>query len=365
MTKICFISFNSYPLFIKNHLGYFGGAEVQISLIAKNLAKDKNFRVSLVVADYGQKSPLKLGPLMLYKGMRNFSFFPIELIRFLLTLKKINADVYVERTLNLKVGLVCLFCKLFKKKFVYMTAHSWDCQLNHGQYLKGLSKFSFNFGLKHADLIITQTKDQKNQLKNSFGLESFIMRSLVTTKANNQTTHRRWLLWVGRADKWKRPEKFVQLAEKLPQSRFIMVCRQGNDQKFYLKIKKRAAKQTNLKFLEAVNHRDISHYFRQAKFYVNTSVAEGFPNTFLQAGQSKTPVVSLSVNPDQIINRFKIGYYCRHSFDELIRLCRLLNQQPNLGRIFGINNYRYVKKFHTLENIQIFKRSLENILTNH
>src|SRR3989344_232526 len=112
--KICFISLNSYPLFIKNSMDYFGGAEVQMSLIAQELAKDKRFRVSLITGDYGQPPIIKQGRLTLLKT---------KLIDFLTVLKTIDADIYVERTINPKVFLVGWRCRLFKKKFIYIVGH--------------------------------------------------------------------------------------------------------------------------------------------------------------------------------------------------------------------------------------------------
>ena len=57
--KICFISLRSFPLFARKSMEYFGGAEVQISSIAKFLAQDKKFQVSIVVGDYGQTKTVK------------------------------------------------------------------------------------------------------------------------------------------------------------------------------------------------------------------------------------------------------------------------------------------------------------------
>src|SRR3972149_1097638 len=101
--KVCFISLNSYPLFIKNHPGYFGGAELQMSLIAKKLAQNKRFKINVVVSDYGQKSAVKTSQLILYRAFRKDKPFPWEAINFFWLLRKINADVYIERTLNPKV----------------------------------------------------------------------------------------------------------------------------------------------------------------------------------------------------------------------------------------------------------------------
>lgn len=242
-----------------------------------------------------------------------------------------------------------------------MVAHNWDAQLNHGYYLKGISKLSFDYGLKHADLIIAQTQNQKKQLKNNFGLESIVMRALAKIQPYHQKKTFSWFLWVGRADKWKRPEKFIQLAENLPKEKFVMICRQGNDRRFYYKIKNKAQKQINLKFLKIVSYEQIIKYFQQAKIFVNTSVAEGFPNTFMQAGISKTPIVSLQVNPDGFITDYNCGFWAKNNFSKLVKDCQTLIKDNKLTRRFGNNNYRYVNKFHSLENVRL----LTNILLNN
>ena len=44
-----------------------------------------------------------------------------------------------------------------------------------------------------------------------------------------------------------------------------------------------------------------------AALLLSTSDAEGFPNTFVQAWSSGTPVISLEVDPDHIIERAGLG----------------------------------------------------------
>lgn len=361
MIKICFISLNSYPLFKKKSLGYFGGAEVQISRVVQYLAKNRRFLVSLVVADYGQKPKLKFGRLTLYTGMRHSFPFQIEVLRFLLTLKKVNADIYVERTANVKVGLVYLFCKLFKKKFIYMVAHDWDIHSNHNSFLKGLAQSCFVFGLKQANLIVAQTKQQQKQLRKYFDRPSILMRSVVrANKQVNKKINREIILWVGRADRWKRPKAFILLAKKLPGEKFVMICRQGNDRKFFNKTKQLAKLQPNLKWLEAVSYDDILGYFQQAKALVNTSMAEGFPNTFLQAGLAKIPILSLKVNPDNFIIKYNCGFWAKNSFPVLVKTCQSLINNQKLARHFGSNNFQYVKKFHSIKNVRLFTQILFN-----
>jgi glycosyltransferase involved in cell wall biosynthesis len=242
-----------------------------------------------------------------------------------------------------------------------MLAHDWDTQRNHGHFLNWWARLSFDFGLRHADLIISQTQDQKKQLKNNFGLESIVIRSLATGLLVSRKTDRRWTLWVGRSDHWKQPEVFIRLAKKQPREKFVMICRQGNDRDFFNKIKSLAEEQTNLKFMTAVSFETITDYFKQAKVLVNTSVAEGFPNTFLQAGLCQTPVVSLQVNPEDFIERFGCGFCAKNSFPRLVALCRRLVKNQKLIATTGNNNLSYVKKFHSATNVRL----LTQILLDH
>lgn len=313
--KICFNSLRSYPLFESDSLSYFGGAEVQISLLARQLAKDKNLNVSLITGDYGQPTIIKFGRLTIYKT---------KLFDFLFLLKKINADVYVERTINPKIMLVALFCRLFHKKFIYMVAHDWD--------------------LKHkiinlADLIITQHNQQKISLK----YKSLLMPSLIKNPFFKKISKRKFILWVGRADAWKKPLDFIHLASHYPKEKFVMICRPG-------KVDLPPAL-PNLKIIPAVAPSKIIDFFSQAKILVNTSIAEGFPNTFLQAGITKTPVLSFQVNPENYLNRYRCGLVGRNRFEQLLK-------NPSRLKVFGQNHFNYVVKYHSLKNAEIVKQAL-------
>ena len=57
--KVCFVCPKAYPLFNETVEGVFGGSEVDLYYLGTELAKDGDFDVSFVVADYGQP-PLRL-----------------------------------------------------------------------------------------------------------------------------------------------------------------------------------------------------------------------------------------------------------------------------------------------------------------
>lgn len=345
MIKVCFISLKSYPLFINRSTKYFGGAEVQISLITRELAKDKQFQVSLVVKDYGQKRVIKRKKVIIFKTKINlFDFFKV--------LKTTDADVYVERTANVKVFLVACFCKIFNKKFIYMLAHDWDVS----------NKWLYWFGLRFADLIITQSQDQKQSLKKVFNLSSRVIPSLIKIKVVKKQEKKEFVLWVGRADNWKQPFEYLNLIEKNPQEKFVMICRQGKNIKLFNQVRLRAIKQDNLKFFPAVPFEKTANYFNKAKVLINTSTAEGAPNTFLQAGLGKTPVLSLKVNPDKYLDKYNCGLVAENLQNKMQNLFRKMLKNPKMLKVMGLNHYNYVKKNHSLKNIDIFKQTVLNCI---
>ena len=336
MIKICLISLKSYPLFVNKSAEYFGGAELQMSLIAKELAKDKQFRVNLITQDYGQKKIVLKNKVKIIKTKINpFDFFKV--------LKTIDADLYVERTVNVKVFLVACFSKIFKKKFVYMVAHDWDVD----------NKWLYWLGLRFADLIVVQTQDQKTNLKKNFNLDSLIVPSLVQKNVIKKQVKKEFVLWVGRADDWKRPFKYLNLVEKNLHEKFVMICREGRNKKLFNQVKTRASRFNNLKFFSVVPFEKISEFFRKAKMLVNTSIAEGVPNTFLQAGLNKTPVLSLKVNPDKYLDKYNCGVIANN--------LKILNNRKRVV-VMGQNHYNYVKKNHNFKNIDNFKRELLKLL---
>ncbi|NJO88110.1 MAG: glycosyltransferase [Chloroflexia bacterium] len=129
------------------------------------------------------------------------------------------------------------------------------------------------------------------------------------------------ILWVSRFQGWKQPDLFIELAEKIPDERFWMICPppKGKEIENWEKLKSRAILLPNLQFIDYVPFSQIQDYFNKAFVLVNTSRAEGFPNTFLQAAQGRAAIVSLAVNPGDFISKYDCGVFCENDFDLLVK----------------------------------------------
>ena len=254
--KVAFVSIFSYPLFNPRCDLTFGGAEVQISLISKELAKDDDFDVSVVVADTGQKEIEVYDNVSVYRSykrgrnMGNLLKAPVRLYK---TLKKVNPDIVVCRAAGVEVGIASIYAKMDRKKFVYSIASNGDIS---GMYSKGIRGKLFEIGFKNADKYVAQSAEQMEMLgtKNKALIKnSFPPRDL---KENSKSE----ILWIGRGAEIKRPDFFLKLARDFPGESFVMIMPKSEEDPWE-RILQEAKNIQNLKFIESVPFGEIDRYF--------------------------------------------------------------------------------------------------------
>jgi glycosyltransferase involved in cell wall biosynthesis len=161
---------------------------------------------------------------------------------------------------------------------------------------------------------------------------------------------REFILWVGRSADFKRPGLFIDLAEKISGEKFTMICQQATGDDDYDSLVARAEQVKNLEFIKRVPFGEIDNYFQRAKVFVNTSDAEGFPNTFIQACKSATPILSLNVNPDDFLSNYNCGVCCDNDTDKFpVALGQMLKNASykELSR----NAREYAKDKHDISKI--------------
>ena len=368
--KICFVQPSVYSLFNKKNKRIFGGAEVQVYQIGNYIAENyRSVGVSYLVGNFGQAKIEIYNNIKIYRGANFFKdrskFIQLrEALKLLVCLKKINADVYIQRSATAGTGLIALFCKLFNKKFVYMISHEIDVS----EEFKKKNKFGgriYEWGLKNADLVISQSEKQKELLEKNYCKESIVIKSVYEIERDINFDNKKYVLWVGRCEKWKAPEKYLQLAKNNQEIKFIMIMPKSNN-KFYddyfETIQKKASKIRNLIFIESVTFNEINKYFKKAKIFINTSNYEGFPNTFIQAAKNKTLILSLNVNPDNFLDKYQCGF-CNDDLEKLgERLGELWNNK-RLGERLGENAYKYAEDNHDIKrNVKIFMDAIYNLI---
>lgn len=314
--NICFVALRSYPcLAQKRAIKTIGGAELQQIFIGKGL-RDKGYDVSYITLDYGQTEGEIIDGLRIIKsfkseeGLFGIRFYYPRLYKIWQALKRANADVYYVRCATFLTGILTNFCKIYGKRFVFAGAHDTDFIPQQFRFITRRDKILYKYGLRHANVIIVQSDKQKNLLWKNFKLNCTVIRNFYPFHPIQLPEfQRKYILWVSTIRAWKRPLQFIKLAEAFPSEKFIMIGGpdSGKDTYLFSRIQKKAEKVKNLSFLGYQPFDVTEGYFDRCKIFINTSVYEGFPNTFLQSWNRGVPVISY-VDPDHVISKNRLGY---------------------------------------------------------
>lgn len=350
--KICFIAKSVYFLFDPKFKGaienIYGGVDVDIYMISKELAKDKYFDVSVIVGDFGQDKIVKKDNVTLIKSYEPYKNKFLMASKLMLILLKNNSDIYFLEKANGLNGIFRFISKIKKKKLIYRTASDIDCDktfINNNK-IEGLF---YKYALEKADLVIVQNENNKNQLSKNHNKDSIIIKNGITLNSTN-FKGKKFITWIGRREIIKRPELFLELSKSFPKYNFLMICPKVNINNDDL-IENEINNILNINFIEYVPFDKINNYYKKAKILINTSDYEGFPNTFVQATANGTPIVSLNVNPDNFLNKYKCGFCANGNFELMKNQIKGLLEDKELYNKMSKNSYEYAKRNHDIKKI--------------
>jgi len=346
--KVCFIAPKAYPLFNPVIDEVLGGSEVDLYLLATELAADAGFQVSFITADYGQNAIELIEGVTVYKSL-DFSKNALSgAHRIYSVMRQADADIYMLKTASPGVPLAAVFCRLYRRVFVYRTASVCE---SDGSYLKEhffLGR-AFAASLRSAGAVFAQNLTDKEGLKKTIGVDAEVIPNAHHIPELSHSG-RDTILWVGRSSHFKRPERFISLAEEFPNQKFVMICQRATGDDNYEKLCSRAKSVSNIEFHGRVPFHEIDGYFRRAKVFVNTSDAEGFPNTFIQAGKCAAAILSLKVDPDGFITKNRCGISCGGDWQRFVDGLKTM-LQADAATEFGGNARKYVQANHDVEKI--------------
>ena len=379
--RICLVSPRSLPLFAEgyNSENVIGGAEINMYNLALSLSQMENTEVVVAVDDFGQPHRYKKGNIELIRiseSTKNKGWLKRKLISIsaLINIFKINADAFVFTTSNRLLGiLVFLQHSLKGKKVIFRLSSDLNLDLESFKKTNGaLDYLLYKFGLFNADAIVSQTVKQKKLLKDTLGLESTIIENGFFIKKNLRPEDKKHILWVGRCMESKHPMKFIELARSLPDFKFVMIMpinkqipeSEKKQRQILLKsIMNQAKILPNLEVIDYVAYSKIQKYFDEAKFYVCTSDLEGFPNTFIQACLGGAPIISYSINPDNMINEFRLGLFARNDSQRAIEFIRRMDDRTLYKYMANLTSYAAVRhdiKISAGKYLELFLNDFEN-----
>ena len=207
------------------------------------------------------------------------------------------------------------------------------------------------FAIEHADRVVVQTPYQLAELERVFGIRGTLIRNpieLLPQDSASQPNNDPLVLWVGRADRFsKRADLALEVAERCPDVRFRLIMNNHDSETFEEMV---AAAPSNVEIVERVSFDQIESHFQAASLLFNTSVAEGFPNSFLQACKFGKPIVSLQVDPGSIFSEHGVGHCANGDIDRMARAIVFLCSDRGEYELASKRALKYVGQFHNSTN---------------
>ncbi|HET7669078.1 MAG TPA: glycosyltransferase family 4 protein, partial [Burkholderiales bacterium] len=300
---LCFVAPYAWPVLSRDPtIKVVGGAEVQQCILARLLAAN-GYRVSMISFDYGQPSPTLVDGVTVYKSFRPDAGVPV--LRFVhprlstmwRVLREVDADIYYQRSSAMWTGVVAAFCRRYGKRSIYAGASDRDFELGQEQIKHARDRLLYRWGLASVDRIVAQNPHQIESCRRHHKRQAVLIPSCYELPPGARPGSGDRVLWVGTIHDYKRPDWLLDIAERLPQRRFVMIggpsvggerFRPG----YYESIRSRAARLPNVEFTGFLPLAQVEPWFDRARVLVSTSVYEGMPNVFLQAWARGVPTVA-------------------------------------------------------------------------
>ena len=353
MKSITFVVPKAYAFFAENKNKRIGGAEIQSIYIAQELTK-RNWNVNFLTSDFGQDKITKRKGITFY-NVFNYSQLSIisffKIFRFIFKHKK---NTFVFRSASIQTAFIALISfYLFRSKVIYMIAS--DMEVEPELFKKQRSKLTFvlmNHLYKITNVLTVQSQYQMNKMRNS-NPNIFILSNIIPEK-NIENTEKKYISWVGKSLKMKKPELFLKLAQENPKEKFIMILAKNSDNDpYWLKLKEEATEIKNLTFLGQQEHTEVIKIYNKSKIYVITSEFEGFSNSMMEAMQAGCSILSYAVNPDQIIDRFELGLYSNKNIENLRKNLKTLILNKEITKKNGENSKKHIKQYHSTDSLPL------------
>lgn len=367
--KICFVAMGAYPLLAAKDPKNVIGPDVHQVILAKELMKN-NFKITFITYNEGGRPVEFIDGIEIINIHENTCDLRIldiilKVFRRWNAMNKAKAHIYFHHGDG--GGVVSLFCRMKKKKFVYHIGS--DGLVNKDLITRKIKEFSrskFSLGfltnwldIKLADAVIVQNEYQKEMLKKKFGRDGVLIKKPfpLIEQGMPEKTKPPIVLWVGSMAMVKQPELFVKLAETIPEARFQMIGGHSGNQDLYDRINDSSKKISNFQYLGVVPFNEINEYFKQASIFVNTSMFEAYPPyAAMQSWMNYAPVVSLGDNSDEIMRRYNMGFHS-NTFDQMVEDIKILLRNEALRKEMGANGREYLDREHNF--VRIIKEYIE------
>lgn len=363
--KICFVSgyHGFYPA---------GGAEYQSYVISNEL--QKRFEI-FFISPYKEDKILKENDKTIFGYKRRFgkkifgSNYIFNYNIFSNYLRMINPHIIYQRGLSSLTAFCSYYAKKNKIPFVFSVSSDKDLsRMNAIETIRyPLHKIDHIFGkwgIQNASKIIVQSFSQRDYLKKHYHRDGILIRNVYNRndEVNNDGRYKKnQIVCVCKYNRNKSPDICMKIAGFLPHRRFIIAGIEKDTREFN-RFNNIDSVPENIEFIGVLEKKKFLKLLSESKVFLSTSLYEGFPNTFVEAWINRTAVVSLNVNPDNLLDG-KCGYCVKGDIklaaEKIEELLSDIKQFESLVE----SSYTFAKgAFDLKENVDTLERTINQQL---
>lgn len=334
-----------------------GGAQYQAKILLERLVETTDHEIHYLarrVPDYRTAPGHTIHKIGNSTGM-NFLFDAKSLLR---TLTELAPDTIYCHVASAYVGLAAWYTKRHSARLVWHFASDIDVEPWHlGQRknppMSFLDKKVVEYGLARADVLVAQTDLQAELLHKNYERQATaIIKNFHPrpTEPLNKPAREFQVTWVANVKAVKQPTVFVRLAQRLTHlnAHFTMLGGMQLDEADRKAFERSVANAPNLTYVGAVSQDAVNLQLAKSHLLVNTSVYEGFSNTFIQAWQRQAPVCSLNVDPDGLLSKAKLGTCAAGDESLLAEQVEELLKNSDLRESTASNAFAYAEENHSI-----------------
>ncbi len=359
---------------IVNPYEHGGGAEFQIEMLIDVLGRSNAYEIHYLthfvdprerprryaVHQIGRAGPI---PTLGY-AMEARSLYGI--------LRDLAPDIIYQRVACAYTGVCAWYARRHGIPMLWHVAH--DTEVTRQSLDKGrniarlrLEKWGAGYGATRATRIVVQTRHQADLLQQNYCraadavLPNFHPAAHEAIDKSGPLT----VLWVANLKPWKQPEVFVRLAERFSTRqdiRFVMVgaaAGASGNRRWQNALMESIQRLPHLQYVGHKSHAEVNQLLAGAHLFVNTSIHEGFPNTFIQAWLRDVVVISLQVDPDHVLERKAVGIMA-HTEDALFAAVSGLAADPGQRLAYALRGREHAAANHSLRNAEQLVRLLNS-----
>lgn len=350
-----------------HHAAFMGGAQYQAKLITEELLKTGRYEIFYLACMIDSSfDALEHGYHVLQitdvsRGVsKRTSLFDRSALQQLLC--EIKPDAIYQQALTPYTAFCAEYASKNDVPFLYHIASDFDVipgkvfsQRLFRKVIERAEKALAERVLTTDCAIIAQTQRQSSLLQKHYGREAdIIFPNLLPLPEHlpEKSVEPLNVLWVANIKPVKQPALFVELAKRLEYMsnvRFVMVGSKSSDPAFdslYADIET----QDNLDYLGGCSQEQVNELLTTSHLLVNTSITEGYSNTFVQAWASLVPVVSINADVDGVLKRGELGL-CAGDFDGFVSDVECLLTDASRRELMAQNARKYAQTHNALKNI--------------